>query len=69
MERQLFIRVSQCVVRWFGQVERMDVEAMVKMVIISDVEGNRCRGRPMLGWVDGEWLDGFRREEYVNGAG
>ena len=38
--------------RWFGHVERMDEECMAK-VMISDVEGNRCRGRPRLGWMDG----------------
>ena len=26
---------------------------MAKKVMISDVDGNRCRGRPRLGWVEG----------------
>ena len=34
-------------------MERMVEECMAKKVIISDVEGNRCRGRPRLGWMDG----------------
>ena len=33
-------------------MERLDEEHMVKMMI-SDVEGNRCRGRPKLEWMDG----------------
>ena len=53
MERQLSDRVDQCVLRWFGHVESMDEECMAKKVMISDVEGNRCRGRPRLGWMDG----------------
>ena len=53
MEGQLSDRVNQCVLRWFGHVERMDEERKAKMVTISNVEGNRCRGRPRLGWTDG----------------
>ena len=26
---------------------------MILNTMISDVEGNRCRGRPRLGWMDG----------------
>ena len=33
-------------------MERMDEEHMAKKVIIFNVEGNRCRGRPRLGWMD-----------------
>ena len=51
MERQLSGRVDHCVPRWLGHVERMDEEHMAKKMMISDVEGNRCR--PMLGWMDG----------------
>ena len=47
-KRKLSGRVDYCVLRWFGHVERM-----AKKVMISDVEGNRCRGRPRLGWMDG----------------
>ena len=39
--------------RWLGHVKRMNEEHMAKKVMISDVEGNRCKGRPMLGWMDG----------------
>ena len=53
MEGQLPGRVDQCVLRWFGHVERMDEERMAKKVMISNVEGNTCKGRPRLGWMDG----------------
>ena len=29
----------------------MDEECMAKEEMISDVEGNKCRGRPRLGWM------------------
>ena len=53
MEGQLSGKVDQCVQRWFGHVERMDEECMAKKMMISDVEWNRCRGTPRLGWMDG----------------
>ena len=61
-------RVDQCVPRWkgsylvewisvcrggFGRVEIMNEERKAKKVMISYVEGNRCRGRPRLRWMDG----------------
>ena len=33
--------------------ERMDEELMAKKVMDSDMEGDRCRGRPRFGWMDG----------------
>ena len=53
VERELSDRVDQSVLRWFGHVERMDEERLVKRVMNSDVEGNRPRGRPRFGWADG----------------
>ena len=46
------VRVDQWVRRWFKHVEKMDEKLMAK-IMISDAEGNRCRGRPRLGWMDG----------------
>ena len=53
VERKLSGRVDQSVLRWFGHMERMDEERIAKRVMKSDVEGNRGRGRPNLGWMDG----------------
>ena len=52
VERQSSGSVDQCVLRWFGHLERVDEERMAKMMN-SNVEGNRCKGRPRLGWRDG----------------
>ncbi len=38
--------------QWFGHVERMEEERLVKKVTISDVRGVRPRGRPPMGWLD-----------------
>ena len=53
VEKQLSERVDQSLLRWFGHMERMDEERMVKRVMNVDVEGNRTRGRPRLGWIEG----------------
>ena len=53
VDRQLRGGVDQCVLRWFGHMERMDEECMTKKVMISDVEGNKCWERPRLGWIYG----------------
>jgi trehalose utilization protein len=41
------------VLSWYGHVERMEEERVVKRVYRSKVEGNRGRGRLKLRWVDG----------------
>ena len=46
-------RVGNCVLRWFGHVERMDGERMAKRIYDSGVEGRRGRGRPIMGWMEG----------------
>ena len=48
MERQLSGRVDQCVLRWFGHVERMDEKCMAK-VVSSDVDGDKSKGIPRIG--------------------
>ena len=45
IDRELASRTDQRVLRWFGQVERMDEYRMAS--------GGRVRGRPRLGWMDG----------------
>ena len=45
--------MNQSVLRWFGHMEWIDEESIVKRVMNADVEENRARGRPKLGWMDG----------------
>ena len=52
VERQLSGRVNRYVLRWLGYVERMDEEHILKMMNLV-VEGNRCRDRVRLDWMDG----------------
>ena len=46
-------KVEQRVLRWFGHMERMNEERLVKQVFLSSVEGRSLRGRPRMGWLDG----------------
>ena len=42
--------VSQ--LRWFGHVERMSSERLVKRIYVGEIEGERMRGRPTSKWID-----------------
>ena len=46
-------RVDQGLLRWFGHVERMGDERLVKRVYESDIRGVRRRGRPRKSWING----------------
>jgi len=46
-------RMDQGVLRWFGHVERMGGERLVRRVYDSDARGMRGRGRPRKCWIDG----------------
>ena len=46
-------RMDQGVLRWFGHVERMEGERLVRRVYDSDARGMRGRGRPRKCWIDG----------------
>ena len=46
-------RVDEKLLRWFGHVERMDEERLLKRVSLSSVEGRNRRGRPKMEWMDG----------------
>ena len=46
-------RMDQGVLRWFGHVERMGNERLVKRVYESEVRGVRKRGRPRKSWLNG----------------
>ncbi len=43
---ELAEQAEQGVLRWFGHVERMEEQHLVKKVSRSDVRGVRPRGRP-----------------------
>ena len=53
VRRKLAARVDMNVLRWFGHVERMDNERLVKRVMNARVNGRSMRGRPRIGWMDG----------------
>ena len=46
-------KMDQGVMRWFGHVERMGDDRLVKRVYDSEVRGVRRRGRPRKCWMDG----------------
>jgi len=46
-------RVDRKVVKWFGHIERMGIERLSKTVYMSEVRGERGRGRPPFsGWME-----------------
>ena len=49
IERELASRADQRVLRWFGDVERMDEYHLARSVLMAEVSGGRVRGRPKLG--------------------
>ena len=53
VRRELAARVDVNVLRWFGHVERMDNERLLKKVMNAKVDGRNARGRPRFGWMDG----------------
>ena len=56
VRRELAATVDMNVLRWFGNVERMDNERLLKKVMNAKVDGRSTRGRPRF-----EWLDGVKR--------
>ena len=47
------VRRELNVLRWFGHVERMDNERLLKKVMNVKVDGRSARGRPRFRWMDG----------------
>ena len=43
--RELGGQAEQCVLRWFGHMERMKEDRLVKRIVRSDVRGVRLRER------------------------
>ena len=50
MRRELAARVDMNVLRWFGHVERMDNERLLKKVMNAKVDGRSARG--LGGWME-----------------
>ena len=53
VERELGDRVDERVLRWYGHMERMSEERLVKEVWKAEVEGKNMRGCPRMRWMDG----------------
>ena len=53
VRKELAAKVDMNVLRWFGHVERMDNERLLKKVMNARVDGRSVRGRPRVGWMDG----------------
>ena len=53
VRRELAARVDMNVLRWFGHVERMDNERLLKKVMSAKVDVRSARGRPRFGCVRG----------------
>ena len=51
-ELSVLERIERNVLKWFGYVERMGEERLVKRVYRANVEGNRGRGRSQRRWRD-----------------
>ena len=44
--KSLVTRVEQGVLKWFGHVNRMDDKRLARKLFVSEVVGERGRGRP-----------------------
>ena len=53
VSRSFSERAEQSQLKWYGHLERMDEERLVKGIYRSEVEGRRARGRPRRRWKDG----------------
>ena len=53
VRKELATRVDMNVLRWFGNMERMDNERLLKKVMNAKVDGRSARGKPGFGWMDG----------------
>ena len=51
--RDLAGRADQSTLRWFGHIERMEEDRLVKRIYRSEARGVAPRGRPQLRWMDG----------------
>ena len=44
--------IDEGVLRWFGHVERMENDRIVKRVYVGECVGSRSVGRPRKRWID-----------------
>ena len=44
-------RINECVLSWFGHMERMEESRLVKRVYSGECEGNNAFGRPKKKWI------------------
>ncbi len=59
--------VKRTTLRWFGHVERMESEELVKRVNESELKGTNRRGRPLGRWKDR--MEEYLGEKGINGRG
>jgi hypothetical protein len=52
IEKGVIERISECILRWFGHVERMEEYRLVKKIYSSECVGIRTVGRPKMRWID-----------------
>ena len=45
-------RIDEGVLRWFGQVERMENDSIAKREYVGECAGIRSVGRPRTRWID-----------------
>ena len=45
-------RANKGILRWYGHLLRMNNERLTKKVFMSEVIGNRGRGKPKWRWLD-----------------
>ncbi len=50
--RELAEQAEHGVLQWFGYMEKLEEEHLVRKITISEVRGVRPRGRPQMEWVD-----------------
>ena len=53
VRKEFAVRVDRNVLRWFGHVERMDDDRLLKKVVSARVDRRGARGRPRFRWMDG----------------
>ena len=68
IKRELASRADQRVLRWFGNVVRMDEYRMARRVLMAEVSEMRVQERLRLGWTNGVKVALYNRE-MMEGAG